>query len=501
MLRVPRSALFGLCALGALAWAGSQAAQDWAVHDMNRPAPAVVDPGPAGPPTPAPADAVVLFDGKGLARWEDGKGGPAGWKVQDGFMEVVAKTGSIRTKKKFGDCRLHIEWATPAVVAGEGQGRGNSGVFLMDTYEVQILDSFENPTYADGQAAAIYGQHPPRVNACRPPGQWQSYDIEFRAPRFAADGALLEPARMTVRHNGILVHDNAVLTGPTANKARPPYKAHPDRLPISLQDHGNPTRFRNIWVQDLSEPAGRAKKPDAKAAKKTAEKKALIVWGGWDGHEPKQCVDIFAPWLAEQGFEVEVSTTLDAYLDAAKMKSLDLIVQVFTMANITGPQEKGLEDAVKAGVGMAGWHGGMADAFRSNVEYEFMVGGQWVAHPGGVIDYEVNVTNRDDPITKGLTDFKMHSEQYFMLVDPGNDVLASTTFSGEHAPWTKGIVMPVAWKKHYGKGRVFYTSLGHVSADFDVPEARTIVQRGLLWAAHALEEKPAPVYRLRLVKD
>ncbi|MDP2915121.1 MAG: ThuA domain-containing protein [Candidatus Aminicenantes bacterium] len=220
------------------------------------------------------------------------------------------------------------------------------------------------------------------------------------------------------------------------------------------------------------------------------KKKALFVWGGWEGHEPKQCVDIFAPWLKDQGFDVEISNTLDSYLDAEKMRSLDLIVQVFTMANITPQQEKGLEDAVKSGVGMAGWHGGMADAFRSNVEYEFMVGGQWVAHPGGVIDYEVNVTNHDDPITKGLADFKMHSEQYYMQVDPQNDVLATTTFSGQYAPWIKGSVMPVVWKKLYGSGRVFYTSLGHVAKDFDVPQAREIVKRGLLWAARVNGDDP-----------
>jgi len=244
-------ALAGLLLLGALARAGSDGRQDWDIHDMNRPIPPVVDPGPAGPPSPAPADAVVLFDGKDLAPWEDMKGNPAGWKISDGFMEVVAKTGSIRTRKGFGDCQLHVEWATPAVVSGEGQGRGNSGVFLMDSYEVQVMDSYNNRTYADGQAAAIYGQFPPLVNACRPPGEWQSYDIVFRAPRFGPDGSLLKPARMTIFHNGILVHDNAELTGPTAHKARPPYKAHPDKLPISLQDHGNPTRYRNIWLREL----------------------------------------------------------------------------------------------------------------------------------------------------------------------------------------------------------------------------------------------------------
>jgi hypothetical protein len=225
--------------------------EKWAIHDLDRPLPPVVDPGPAGPPLLAPADAVILFDGKDLSQWEDGKGGAAGWKVENGYAEVVAKTGSIRTKKGFGDCQLHIEWAAPVEVKGESQERGNSGVFLMDIYEVQVLDSFNNRTYADGQAAAVYGQYPPLVNACRKPGEWQSYNIVFCRPHFDAAGKLLQPARMTVLHNGILVHNNVELTGPTAHKARPPYKPHPDRLPLSLQDHGNPVRYRNIWLREL----------------------------------------------------------------------------------------------------------------------------------------------------------------------------------------------------------------------------------------------------------
>ncbi len=225
--------------------------EKWAIHDMNRPLPALVDPGPAGPPAAAPADAIVLFDGKDLSQWEDGKGGPAGWKVEKGYAEVAAKTGLIRTKQEFGDCQLHIEWAAPVEVKGEGQERGNSGVFLMDMYEVQVLDSYNNETYADGQAAAVYGQYPPLVNACRKPGEWQSYDIIFRRPRFDGEGKLLQPARMTVLHNGILVHDGVELTGPTGHKVRPPYKPHPNRLPISLQDHGNPVRYRNIWIREL----------------------------------------------------------------------------------------------------------------------------------------------------------------------------------------------------------------------------------------------------------
>jgi type 1 glutamine amidotransferase len=212
-------------------------------------------------------------------------------------------------------------------------------------------------------------------------------------------------------------------------------------------------------------------------------KKALMVWGGWEGHEPKQCVDIFAPYLREQGYEVEVSASLDAYLDSAKMQALNLIVPVWTMGTITREQEAGLLQAVKNGVGIAGWHGGMGDSFRNNTEYQFMVGGQWVAHPGGVIDYDVNILDHHDPITAGLPDFHMHSEQYYMHVDPSNEVLATTTFGGEYAPWIKGTVMPVAWKRMWGAGRVFYTSLGHVAKDFSVTEARTIVERGMLWAS------------------
>ncbi|MEK7449217.1 MAG: ThuA domain-containing protein [Planctomycetota bacterium] len=212
-------------------------------------------------------------------------------------------------------------------------------------------------------------------------------------------------------------------------------------------------------------------------------KKALIVWGGWSGHEPKQCADIFAPFLKENNYQVEVSDTLDSYLNKAKMKSLSLIVPIWTMGTIKPEQEKGLLDAVKNGVGIAGWHGGMADSFRNNTEYQWMVGGQWVAHPGGIVDYQVNIINHHDPITKGLKDFKMHSEQYYLQVDPSNKVLATTTFKGKNNPWIKDCVMPVVWKRKWGKGKVFYTSLGHVAGDFSVPEALEIVKRGLLWAS------------------
>ncbi len=211
-------------------------------------------------------------------------------------------------------------------------------------------------------------------------------------------------------------------------------------------------------------------------------KKVLLVYGGWKGHEPKKCVDILQPWMEAEGASVDVFDNLEIYTDKSYMDSVDLVIQIFTMAEITNEQEKGLLGAIKNGVGIAGWHGGLADAFRQNVEYQFMVGGQWVAHPGGIIDYTVNITDKKDPVTRGLKDFKMHSEQYYMHVDPNVKVLATTTFNGDHAKWIDGCTIPVVWKKTYGKGRVFYSSLGHVAADFDVPEALEILKRGIKWA-------------------
>jgi len=226
------------------------------VHDAHRPRPLVVDPGPAAKePAAPPRDAIVLFDGSSLAAWR-GRKGDAAWRLVDGVVEVTS-TGDIRTKEEFGDCQLHIEWMAPPP-KGHSQGRGNSGVFLCGRYEVQVLDSYDNPTYADGQAAAIYGQKPPLVNATRPPGQWNVYDIVFIAPRFLADGSLKTPARLTVVHNGIVVQLDEQLLGPTSHRKLPQYKAHAPKGPIKLQDHGNPMRFRNIWVRpiNLARPKG-----------------------------------------------------------------------------------------------------------------------------------------------------------------------------------------------------------------------------------------------------
>lgn len=218
-----------------------------------------------------------------------------------------------------------------------------------------------------------------------------------------------------------------------------------------------------------------------------AEPQVLMVWGGWEGHQPQQTTDLFAGLLREGGLSVTVTDDLNVYLDADLLRAQRLIVQCVTMGAITPEQERGLLRAVDGGVGLGGWHGGAGDAFRNSPEYQFMLGGQWVAHPGNLIDYRVQIADPAHPIAAGLADFAMHSEQYFMHVDPGNHVLATTTFDGEVAPWIAGTVMPVAWTRHWGSGRVFYSSLGHVLGDFDVPEARELTRRGLLWAARRLE--------------
>ena len=211
-------------------------------------------------------------------------------------------------------------------------------------------------------------------------------------------------------------------------------------------------------------------------------KTAMIVWGGWAGHDPDLCASMIRGWLKAEGFDVRIETKTEVFLDPA-IKDYSLIIPIYTMAKIEKPEAMALCDAVKGGVGLAGHHGGMGDAFREAVDYQFMCGGQWVAHPGNIIDYTVDVTRPDDPIMAGIKSFEHRSEQYYMHVDPGVEVLATTTFNGDHAPWTKGVVMPQVWKKMFGKGRVFYSAFGHRAYELDVPELRTLMTRGMLWAA------------------
>jgi len=211
-------------------------------------------------------------------------------------------------------------------------------------------------------------------------------------------------------------------------------------------------------------------------------REALIVWGGWSGHEPERCAGVVGGMLEEEGFRVHLDNTTAAFAAPALTK-MSLIVPIVTMAKIEKSEVENLTKAVRGGVGLAGFHGGMCDAFRDAVEYQFMCGGQWVAHPGNIIEYRVNIRQRHDPVMQGIEDFDYRSEQYYMHVDPSNQVLATTTFSGAHADWIDGVVMPVVWKRRHGEGRVFYSSLGHAASEFEVPQMRTILRRGMVWAA------------------
>ena len=214
-------------------------------------------------------------------------------------------------------------------------------------------------------------------------------------------------------------------------------------------------------------------------------KKVLITYGGNKTHQPKQCVEILLPWLKSEGALVDTFSSLDIYADTNYMESVDLIIQTITTSTINKEQEQGLLTAVKNGAGIAGWHGGLGDSFRNNPKYQYMIGGQWVAHPGGMIDYTVNIRKPKDQIMRGISDFQMHSEQYYMHVDPNIQVLASTQFNEEYDPWIDGCIIPVVWKKTYGKGRVFYSSLGHVAAEFEVPEVWEILKRGIIWSSES----------------
>lgn len=250
MIRVSLAAAALVIAMSTHASAQGQP-RVWPPNSMDRPRPPVVDPGAERRPAPVPSDAIVLFDGKSLAAWQGDSGAPARWTVQDGYMEVAPGTGVIRTKQSFGSVQLHVEWAAPSPPKGEGQDRGNSGVFLMGHYEIQVLDTWHNLTYADGMAGAVYGQTPPLVNASRAPGRWQAYDIVFHRPVFDPSGKVVTPARVTVLHNGVLVQDNTEITGWTVHAEVAKYQPHADRLPLVLQDHAHPVRYRNIWVREL----------------------------------------------------------------------------------------------------------------------------------------------------------------------------------------------------------------------------------------------------------
>lgn len=271
--------IFFTMTLAQPSWA--QLETGWKAHDLDRPLPPSVSPSAPATTLLPPSDADILFDGKNLNQWRDSQGGPSKWKVADGVLIATPKSGSIYTKKKYGDCQLHIEWLIPADTKRFGQSKGNSGVFLMDNFEVQILSTFKNKTYADGMAGAIYGQYPPLVNAAKPLGKWQSYDIIFNRPRFNNDRSLSSPARMTVLHNGVLVQNNSELLGPTAWIKPRPYTQIPDKRSLSLQEHGSPIEFRNIWIREISNDRSQPKQPYPKSKVELTEDQRTRLLGDY----------------------------------------------------------------------------------------------------------------------------------------------------------------------------------------------------------------------------
>ena len=293
----------------------------WKTHDLNRPAPKVVTPGEGGNSMKPPSDAVILFDGKNFDSW---RGGVEGWRIVDGAMEFVEKAGPLMTKEEFGDCQLHLEWATPARVEGDGPQRGDSGVFLMNAFELQVLDSYDNPTNADSSAASIFGQYPPLANACRGPEQWQSYDIIFQAPRFDKDGQLQERARMTALHNGVLVQNNSEIFGPTSWLKHRRYAQGKTIGPLRLQDRGSPVRYRNIWIRRLAAQRPQPDPPYPKAALELPPEKQNRLLGTYRTGKQKEF----------RVFEKEGSLYCKLY--GVRMKMVALSESKFTFEKCAG---------------------------------------------------------------------------------------------------------------------------------------------------------------------
>ena len=505
--------------------------QSWRVHDRHRPRPPVVKAGEElGQP---PSDAVVLFGGKDLAAWEtsgkkgaDGKPAPAGWKVENGYMEVVSRSGSIQTREHFGDCQLHIEWATPSEVKGKSQGRGNSGVIIMGRYEIQVLDSFENDTYPDGQAASIYGQHPPQVNVARAPGKWQIYDIIFEAPRFEGE-KLVKPARATVFHNGVLVQNAKEFVGPMAHKEVHPYRAHGLTGPLQLQDHGNPTRFRNIWYRPLrveqtpwlSLPGGEGK----------GKGKKVVLLAGDEEYRSEEALPQLAKILSKHhGFDTTVlfSTDPDSGLIDPNMqtnipgmhhlKDADLVILSLRFRELPDWQMQYFVDYINSGKPVIGlrtathafnysrskdspfaswsfnsnkWQGGFGQQ---------VLGDTWISHHGrhgsqstrGVI----NEANKSHAVLKGVKDVWGPTDVYGIknLPKDATVLLWGQVLAGMD-PSDKAIdgpvnnpQMPLAWVREHktaeGKVcKVFCTTMG-ASTDLQSEDLRRLIVNAAYWA-------------------
>lgn len=508
--------------------------QRWGVHDKHRPRPAIVTPGSVyGEP---PSDAVVLFDGSDLEQWQKaGSNDAAGWKVEDGYMEVVGGTGTIRTKESFGDVQLHLEFATPADVQKSGQGRGNSGIIFMGRYEVQILDSYENNTYADGQLGAIYGQFPPQVNPARSPGEWQAYDIIFEAPRFEAD-ALVSPPKVTVFLNGVLLHHAREMIGPMAHKEVHPFRPHPEMEPLHLQDHGNPTRFRNIWVRSLRTEVEPWLEFEGQEGLPGSGKTVVLVSGD-EEYRSEEALPMLAQILSQRhGFDCKVlfainpeTGTVDPnytsnipglhFLDQA-----DLMFLFTRFRSLPDWQMAFFEKYLEAGKPMIAMRTAThAFNFPKDSDSQFkhwgwnskeweggfgqqVLGDTWVSHHGhhkyeatrGIVPEEA----ASNPIVQGVSDVFGPTDVYGLAHLPEDaDVLLLGQVLDGMEPDSKPVdgvkndpMVPVAWTRIYenqsgAKNRVFTTTMG-ASIDLVNEDLRRLLVNASYWCIGLEDQIP-----------
>jgi type 1 glutamine amidotransferase len=512
----------------------------WRVHDKNRPRPTVLKPlnADAGHGYGvAPSDATVLFDGTDLSKWKkSGKADEAApWKATPEFFEVVPKSGSIETKDSFGDIQLHIEWSAPEKVEGNSQGRGNSGVIIMGRYEIQILDSYQNDSYADGQAASIYGQFPPQVNVTNAPGKWNAYDILFEAPRFEGE-KLIKPARATVLHNGVLVQNAKEFIGPMAHKEVAPYRAHPPKGPIQLQDHNNPTRFRNVWVRPLREEIDLwVEMPGSKENKLAGAGKKIVLVSGDDEYRSEEALPMLGKILSEQhGFDCVVLFAINPETQSVDpnyqsnipglhhLDDADAMILLTRFRSLPDWQMAHFEKFVRSGKPFAAlrtathpfnftdksptsykewswnnkeWVGGFGQQ---------LIGETWHSHHGvhnkqatrGVIVE----SKKDNPILKGVKDVFGPSDVYGVvhLPESANVLMLGQVLTGmNHAdPPLEGAknnpMMPLVWTKSYqykdGKpGKLFCTTMG-AATDLQSEDLRRLIVNASYWMVD-LEEK------------
>lgn len=425
--------------------------------------PTVVDPGSDASP---PSDALVLFHGTDLSLWESGSGGPAKWQVEDG-KAVVNGTGNILTRQEFGDVQLHIEWATPKEEEDSGQSRGNSGVYLQGRYEVQVLDSYQNQTYSDGQAGALYGHFPPLVNACRKPGEWQSYDIIFRAPTVSDESEITEPGTLTVWHNGVLVQDHVPVTA-TTRAATFGEPAVDGTGPLMLQDHGSPVQFRNIWLRELD--SDRSSKP-----------LKIHVISGSNEYESESSLKQYQRYLEEQ---FDVSITASWVEDGAedlpgveKIRDADLLLVFTRRMKLPKDQMELIEDHWQQGKPIVGIRTA-SHAFRRETNRIFdheVLGGNYQGHYG---DEPVTVRNvaPDHPVLRGIGEFTSRKLYKAGKLAEEAILLQTGHIEGDRSD-------PVTWAHRYNGGRMVYTSLG-VPEDFKNDNFVRMLTNAIFWAAH-----------------